>query len=179
MKKTLSFIGMLLFVGCLWISCSKDVETILPSIKVSLKDGGKLLDSINTALVLGASKGEFLVITGTGREIDEQKVLIYLKEREDGEFKVNIDAASLLSFNLNEINSSTVIYYVSKTEYYLLVDGTITVTGSKTKLMSGTISGKMIPADVLTSGLSLESILELFESNLTVNGSYKAYTIKM
>ena len=178
MKKVYLFISLAIFAGFMFQSCSKDNE-ILPNANVVLTDGNSTLDEINIiGGIAGVKKGELMVITGKKLlgEV-EKKVIIYVKGNSDGSYPVDISANSLLSFDLDKINSNTVVYFVSNEEYYLLVDGAITVENSQQKMMSGTFSGKVIPAHGL-KGLSLEKILTLYDSNKNITGDFRTYSIK-
>ena len=181
MKKVYLFISLAVFVGFMFQSCSKDndVFQLLPAANVLLTDGDSAIDEINMGTVAGTKTDNLLLITGTQLLGDNgKKLLVYVKENSDGSYPVNISANSLLSFNIGNINSSTVIYYVSKEEYYLLVNGEITLSNTEQKMMSGTFSGKVIPAHDLVSGVSLETILTLYDGNMAIEGDFRAYSIK-
>jgi hypothetical protein len=180
MKKVYLLVSLAVFVGFILQSCSKDSPLeILPNANVVLTDGDSTQDDVNMGTVAGVKRGELMVITGTKLVDTEKKLLIYIKGDSDGSYPVNISANSLLSFNLETINSNTVIYYVSKTEYYLLVDGEITLSNTEQKMMSGTFSGKVIPAHELTSNVTLEKILSLYDGNRNITGDFRTYSIKL
>ena len=178
MKNVCLLISLAVFAAFMFQSCSKDNE-ILPNANAVLTDEGSTIDEVNmVGGVAGVNKGELMVITGkklVGES--EKKVIIYIKGNSDGSYPVDISANSLLSFNLETINSSTVIYYVSNEEYYLLVKGEITIANTEQKMMPGTFSGKVIPAYGLT-GLPLETILTLYDGNKAIEGDFKTYSIK-
>jgi len=178
MKKIiLSLAVIAIIIGCTMVSCSKDsVNELLPNANIVLKDGSTVLDETNMGTVVGTKYREMTLITGTKIvSSDEKKVLIYANGKIDGTYPVNISPESLLNFNFSDIKSSTVIYYVSKTEFYILVEGEITLTNTETKMTSGTLSGKVIPANNLTS---LEKILVLYDENKTITGDFRAYSVK-
>jgi aspartate carbamoyltransferase regulatory subunit len=182
MKKIFLFAGMAIFIGCIFlVACSKDnVTEILPNANVVLKDGSTLIDSINMGTVAGTKKGEMILITGTKIiSADERKMLVYIDGKDDGSYPVNISPNSLLSFNLTDIKTSTVIYYVSKDEYYLLVEGEITLTNTQKSMMSGTFNGKVIPAHELTSDVSLETILLWYDAHVNLTGDFRTYSVRL
>jgi len=182
MKKVYLLISLAIFAGFMFQSCSKDddngILNFLPEANVVLTDGDSAMDEINMGTVVGTKVRDLLLITGTkilGES--EKKLLVYVKGNSDGAYPVNISANSLLSFDLDKINSSTVIYYVSKEEYYLLVKGEITLENTEQRMTSGTFSGQVIPAHGL-KGLSLETIQSLYDGDIAIDGNLRAYSIK-
>ena len=181
MKKVYLLISLAVFAAFMFQSCSKDGDTLsfLPAANVVLTDEEATVDEASMGTVVGTKVRDLLLITGTkiiGE--NEKKLLIYVKGSSDGIYPINISANSLLSFDLNQINSSTVIYYVSKEEYYLLVGGEITLENTEQKMMSGTFNGQVIPAHGL-KGLSLAEIETLLNNgSLAIDGDFRAYSIK-
>jgi len=177
MKKIFLLAAMAAFIGTVFMACSKDsVSEILPNANVLLKDGSTVMDETSMGTVVGAKYGEMTLITGTKIiSSDEKKLLVYADGKTDGTYPVNIAPNSLLNFNFSDIKSSTVIYYVSKTEYYILVEGEITLTNTQKSMTSGTFSGKAVPANDLTS---LEKISEWYEAQISLTGDFQAYSVK-
>ena len=187
MKKVYLLVSLAVFVGFIFQACSKDGDNdwdILPSVKVTLNDGDSEQESVSLGTAAAISWRNFTEITAT-KIIGgaEKKMIIYIKGKSDGDYPVNITAKSLLDFEFtnfkdNIMNSSTAIYYVSKTEYYLLVDGEITLTDSEQKMMKGTFEGKVVPAHDL-KGKKLQEIEEMLDnSSKNITGTFKILSIK-
>jgi hypothetical protein len=164
-----------------YVYCDFSEINILPEANVVLTDEESTLDEINMGSVVGTKTGELLLITGMklGGDDSGKKLLIYVKGNSDGSYPVNMSPESLMYFDFGNIKGNTVIYYVSKTEYYLLVEGEITLSNTQEKMMKGTFDGKVIPAHELTSDVTPEKIEQLlYDSNINITGDFRAYSIK-
>jgi len=178
MKKIFLCVGLAIFVGTILVSCSKDspFAELLPNANVVLTDDATLMDSIYmSGGVAGVKVGNMFVISGTK---SKKELLVYIKGTTDGDYGVDISANALLSFDLTNIKTSTVIYYVSKEEYYLLVKGNITLDNTETSMTSGTFEGKVIPAHKLASHPSLETIKEWYDGTQNITGDFNIYSVK-
>jgi hypothetical protein len=180
MKKVCLLISLAVFVGCIFQSCSKDnpLTELLPNADVVLTDGESTIDEVSMGTVEGVEKGEFLVITGTKLQGDDsgKKLLIYVKGNSDGTYPINMSPESLVNFNFKDIKGNTVIYYVSTEEYYLLVEGEITLSDTQERMKKGEFRGKVIPAHDLASA---EIISTLFEGDQNITGKFRTYTVKL
>jgi hypothetical protein len=180
MKKIFVLATMAIFIGTLIISCSKDsVSEILPNANVLLQDGSTTINQATMGTVLGAKYGEMILFTATKiASDDDNKLYVYIDGKNDGTYPVNILPQDLLSFSISDIKTNAVVFRISKDESYLLVEGEITLTNTQKSMTSGTFNGKAIRSNDLISGITLEKINSLYETNLILTGDFRSYSVK-